>query len=93
MPYVREEPFTVCTWDVDQADRLTMAAAFDFCQEVAGNHARALGVGAEILRDKGFAWVLSRMSPRARGEARLGDPHRCQDVAARAGSTVRHPRL
>lgn len=62
MPHVREEPFTICTWDVDQADKLTMAAAFNFCQEVAGNHARALGVGAEILREKGFAWVLSRMS-------------------------------
>jgi len=62
MAFVREETFTICTWDVDQSDKLTMSSAFNFCQEVAGNHARALGVGAEVLREKGFAWVLSRMS-------------------------------
>jgi medium-chain acyl-[acyl-carrier-protein] hydrolase len=62
MTYLREEPFTISTWDVDQSDRLMMSSAFNFCQEVAGNHARALGVGAEALREKGCAWVLSRMS-------------------------------
>jgi medium-chain acyl-[acyl-carrier-protein] hydrolase len=62
MAHLRDESFTICTWDVDQADKLTMSSAFNFCQEVAGNHARTLGVGAEVLRDKGFAWVLSRMS-------------------------------
>jgi medium-chain acyl-[acyl-carrier-protein] hydrolase len=58
----RDEDFRVCTWDVDQADRLTMAAAFNFCQEVAGNHAREIGTGTEKLRESGMAWVLSRMS-------------------------------
>ncbi|HEY9592867.1 MAG TPA: acyl-ACP thioesterase domain-containing protein [Spirochaetia bacterium] len=62
MPYTHEEPFTVCTWDVDRSDRLTMASAFNFCQEVAGNHARELGVGAEWMRERKLAWVLSRMS-------------------------------
>lgn len=62
MAFFRDETFKVCTWDVDQSDKLKMSAAFNFCQEVAGNHARTLGVGAEVLREKGFAWVLSRMS-------------------------------
>ena len=62
MAYQRDEQFTIRTWDVDQADRLTMAAAFNFCQEVAGVHARELGFGTEALREKGLTWVLSRMS-------------------------------
>jgi medium-chain acyl-[acyl-carrier-protein] hydrolase len=58
----RDEEFKVCTWDVDQEDRLTLAAAFNFCQETAGYHAREIGVGVEKLRESGLAWVLSRMS-------------------------------
>ncbi|MBU0927281.1 MAG: acyl-ACP thioesterase [Spirochaetes bacterium] len=59
---VYEEPFMVRTWDVDEADRLTIAAAYNYCQEVAGNHARALGVGSEYMAANGLVWVLSRMS-------------------------------
>ncbi|MGA2976221.1 MAG: acyl-ACP thioesterase domain-containing protein [Spirochaetia bacterium] len=62
MSIQREEHFRICTWDVDQADRLTMSAAFNYCQEAAGNHARELGNGTEKLRALGLAWVLSRMS-------------------------------
>ncbi|PKL23166.1 MAG: acyl-ACP thioesterase [Spirochaetae bacterium HGW-Spirochaetae-3] len=57
-----EERFKVCTWDVDQADRLTMAAAFNYFQEAAGHHAADLGVGSEYMRANGIVWILSRMS-------------------------------
>jgi len=57
-----EETFKVRTWDVDQADRLTIAAAYNYCQEVAGNHASVLGVGSEYMRANGIVWILSRMS-------------------------------
>jgi medium-chain acyl-[acyl-carrier-protein] hydrolase len=57
-----EERFRLCTWDVDQAGKLTMAAAYNYFQEVAGNHAAALGVGAEYMQANGIVWILSRMS-------------------------------
>jgi medium-chain acyl-[acyl-carrier-protein] hydrolase len=57
-----EERFRLCTWDVDQAGKLTMAAAYNYFQEVAGNHAAALGVGAEYMQENGIVWILSRMS-------------------------------
>ena len=57
-----EEKFRVCTWDVDQANRLTIAAAYNYCQEVAGNHASVLGVGSEYMQANGIVWILSRMS-------------------------------
>ncbi len=56
------EKFTVCTWDVDYKNRLTMAAVFNYFQEVAGEHATRLGVGKDLLQQKNLAWVLSRMS-------------------------------
>ncbi len=62
MSDIYEEPFKAYTWDVDSADRLTMAAMFNYCQEVAGNHARELGVGTEYMRENGIVWILSRMS-------------------------------
>lgn len=59
---VREEAFRACTRDVDRNDGITAAAVFDFFQEVAANHAEELGVGNAWLRDRGLAWILSRMS-------------------------------
>ncbi len=57
-----EERFRVCTWDVDRADRLTMAAAYNYCQEIAGHHATELGVGSAFMQANGIVWILSRMS-------------------------------
>lgn len=57
-----EERFRACTWDVDQAGRLTIAAAYNYFQEVAGHHAAALGVGADYMQANGIVWILSRMS-------------------------------
>lgn len=62
MSTIYEETFRVCTWDVDGADKLTMAAAYNYCQEIAGNHAALLGVGEEFMKANGIVWILSRMS-------------------------------
>jgi len=62
MKAIHEEQFRVRTWDVDRTNQLSMAAAFNFFQEVAGNHAELLGVGRTTLQNAGQAWILSRMS-------------------------------
>ena len=62
MMEIYEERFKVRTWDVDSANKLTIAAAYNYCQEVAGNHAQALGVGGDYMKANGIAWILSRMS-------------------------------
>ncbi len=59
---IHEETFRVRTWDVDRSDRLTMAAVYNYCQEVAGNHATALGVGMGYMQANGIVWILARMS-------------------------------
>lgn len=62
MNAIREDFYTLCTWDCDSSSRLTAAAAFNFCQETAGKHAQDLGVGNEYMAANGIAWILSRMS-------------------------------
>jgi len=52
----------VRTWDVDRQDRLHPAAVFNYFQEIAGNHATALGMGRETLLKTGQIWILSRMT-------------------------------
>jgi acyl-ACP thioesterase len=54
--------FPLCFRDIDRSDRLTPAAAFDYFQEAAINHAEALGVGRESMARTGQLWILSRMS-------------------------------
>jgi medium-chain acyl-[acyl-carrier-protein] hydrolase len=62
MACCKDQEFRIFTADADRADKLTLAAAFNYCQEAAADHARELGCGAEQLRESGMAWVLSRMS-------------------------------
>lgn len=62
MSTIYEETFRVCAWDVDGADKLTMAATYNYCQEIAGNHAALLGVGEDFMKANGIVWILSRMS-------------------------------
>jgi acyl-ACP thioesterase len=57
-----KEEFTVRFGAVDRSDRLTLAAAFDVFQELAINHAEALGVGRDALAASRQGWILSRMS-------------------------------
>lgn len=62
MENIWTEEFPVRTWDVDRTGRLHAAAAFNYFQEIAGNHAEALGVGKAPLAATGHAWILSRMT-------------------------------
>ncbi len=62
MSNTREERFRVYTHDVDGAGKLTLAAAFNYFQEIAGNHAQDLGVGRDFMTASGQAWILSRMT-------------------------------
>ena len=57
-----EGTFPVRFSDIDRSDRLTLAAAFDYFQEAAINHAERIGVGREDMARNKQAWILSRMS-------------------------------
>ncbi len=67
------EEFRLCTWDVDRNGGLTLAAAFNYFQEIAGNHAESLGVGKDVLAEAGQAWILSRMSVEVDRRPRWGE--------------------
>jgi medium-chain acyl-[acyl-carrier-protein] hydrolase len=62
MSNTREEKFRLYTDDVDHDDKLTPAAAFNYFQEVAENHAEELGMGREAMAAASQTWILSRMS-------------------------------
>lgn len=62
MHEIHTESFKVRTWDVDRSDRITIAAIYNYCQEVAGNHATLLGVGTAYMQANGIVWILARMS-------------------------------
>lgn len=62
MREIHQESFRVRTWDVDRSDRLTIASVYNYCQEVAGNHATELGVGTAYMQANGIVWILARMS-------------------------------
>jgi acyl-ACP thioesterase len=57
-----QETVPVRFGDIDHSDRLTLAAAFDYFQEAAINHAEMLGVGRAALEQSGEVWILSRIS-------------------------------
>ncbi|MDR2069709.1 MAG: acyl-ACP thioesterase [Spirochaetaceae bacterium] len=57
-----QETFPLRFGSIDRSDRLTLAATFDFFQEVAISHAENLGVGREAMARTGQGWVLSRIS-------------------------------
>jgi acyl-ACP thioesterase len=47
---------------VDRSDRLTLGSVFNFFQEAAISHAADLGVGLDVMKSSGQAWILSRLS-------------------------------
>ncbi len=70
---IYEENLTVGTWDCDRSDRLNIAGACNFWQEAAGRHAEALGVGTDAFKERGFAWILSRLSAELLRRPRRGE--------------------
>ena len=61
MQYIWEEKYKVKIYDVGFDGRLKLASLFNYLQEVATNHANAIGIGKESLEAGQFYWVLSRM--------------------------------
>ncbi|WP_243338503.1 acyl-[acyl-carrier-protein] thioesterase [Anaeromyxobacter soli] len=52
--------FGVHTYEVDAFGTIAIAALSGYLQEVAGQHAAALGVGLDVLMPRGLTWVLAR---------------------------------
>lgn len=53
--------FQVRNYEVDLHGCLCPLVLLNFMQEVAGNHARLLGVAVSDLQQRGLTWVLSRL--------------------------------
>lgn len=56
----RTQSFGVHTYEVDAFGTISIAALSGYLQEVAGQHASALGVGLDALMPRGLTWVLAR---------------------------------
>ena len=61
------------SYAVDAFEALALPALAGYLQEVAGQHADALGCGLEALRARGLTWVLARQRIEVPRAVRLGD--------------------
>jgi len=59
--HVREETFCVRAYESGVSNRATLPSYCNYLQEIAGNHARALGLGIHELQRAGFTWMLARL--------------------------------
>ncbi len=59
--HFREETFRVRAYESGVNNRVTLPAYCNYLQEIAGNHARTLGLGIHELQGAGFTWMLSRL--------------------------------
>jgi len=55
------ESFAVRSYEVTPHGRASLQTLCKYCQEVAGNHAQALGLSRDAMLDRGLAWVLMRL--------------------------------
>lgn len=60
------ESFKVRSFDADASGQIAVTSLCNFFQEVAGNHARELGVSIEQLRTVHLTWMLSRLHVKIR---------------------------
>jgi medium-chain acyl-[acyl-carrier-protein] hydrolase len=72
-PVVWTESFKLHSFQVDFRRRATLETICRFFQEAAWNHAEALGVGFESLRQQRKVWVLSRLLVNVRDYPCWGD--------------------
>ena len=61
IPSVWTESFQVRSFEADASGHLGIQHLCNYLQEVAGNHAHALGVSIEHLRESQITWMLSRL--------------------------------
>ena len=59
--HFHDETFCVRAYESGVNNRVTLPSYCNYLQEVAGNHARALGLGIRELQSAGFTWMLSRL--------------------------------
>ena len=57
---IHRASFAVHTYEVDAFGTIAVPALSRYLQEIAGQHAAALGVGLDALRARGLTWVLVR---------------------------------
>jgi medium-chain acyl-[acyl-carrier-protein] hydrolase len=62
MPF--SEQFRVRAYEAGPDGRVTVQTVCNYLQEVAGNHARELGLATDQLIGQGLAWVLGRLQVR-----------------------------
>ncbi|MEZ4700118.1 MAG: thioesterase [Rhodothermales bacterium] len=61
-PRIWRESFRVRAYEAGPDQRLTIASLCNYLQEVAGNHAQALGVS--VTQQPGLTWMLNRLHVR-----------------------------
>ena len=59
--YFCDQSFCVRAYESGVNNQVTLPAYCNYLQEVAGNHARALGLGIHELQSAGLTWMLSRL--------------------------------
>lgn len=59
--HYRDETFCVRAYESGVNNRVTLPAYCNYLQEIAGNHARTLGLGIYELQGVGFTWMLERL--------------------------------
>jgi acyl-ACP thioesterase len=59
--HYRDETFCVRAYESGVSNRVTLPAYCNYLQEIAGNHARELGLGIRELQGAGFTWMLERL--------------------------------
>jgi medium-chain acyl-[acyl-carrier-protein] hydrolase len=57
----RTETFRVRAVEAGTENRVSVPAICDYLQEIAGNHAKELGVGIQALQAEGLTWMLARL--------------------------------
>lgn len=60
-PRTWSETFHVRSYETDPTGTASLPAICNYLQEIAGNHAGALGVSVEHLTDQNLTWVLTRL--------------------------------
>ena len=56
-----DETFCVRAYESGVDNQVSLPAYCNYLQEIAGNHARTLGLGIRELQDAGFTWMLARL--------------------------------
>lgn len=74
----REDSFTVSEGDMTPAGTLPAGRILHEFQDIAGDHAEALGEGMDKLRSEGKAWILSKVRFEVLGSFSAGETYRIE---------------